>query len=124
MKLLLRRTQKSGMMGKVTFTLEVRADISAEEKSNIAKYKLGETILYASHDFIEGSGLLGAASKLAFKALTISVTVNDLANGKRIDCKDIVEMLDVENQLKEAAYTFKNILHAATHFGGDEIIEL
>jgi hypothetical protein len=39
-----------------------------------------------------GSGLLGAVSRLAFKLMNISVSVDDLVYGKHIDCKDIVEM--------------------------------
>jgi hypothetical protein len=40
MKLLLRRDQKSGMlgMGKISFTLDVRAELSDDEKENIKKY--------------------------------------------------------------------------------------
>ena len=125
MKLLLRRDQKSGLIGKVTFTLAVRAELSDEEKSNIKKYKLGDTMLYERDKLIErGSGLLGLASRVAFKMMNISVSVNDLSDGKKIDCKDIIEMLAVEEQIKEAAQTFKSVLEAAATFGGEEVIEL
>ena len=125
MKLLLRRDQKSGLIGKVTFTLTVRAELTDEEKSNIKKYKLGDTMLYERATLTEkGSGLLGVASRLAFKMMNISVSVADLADGKKIDCKDIVEMLAVEDQIKEAAQTFKNVLQAASTFGGEEVIHL
>ena len=125
MKLLLRRDQKSGLIGKVTFTLAVRAELSDEEKKNIQKYKLGETMLYERDKLIDrGSGLLGLASRVAFKMMYISVSVDDLTDGKKIDCKDIVEMLAVEEQIKEAAQTFKSVLEAAAHFGGEEIVEL
>lgn len=125
MKLLLRRDQKSGLIGKVTFTLAVRAELTDQEKSNIKKYKLGDTMLYERDKLIErGSGLLGVASRLAFKMMNISVSIDDLSDGKKIDCKDIVEMLAVEDQIKEAAQTFKNVLEAAATFGGEEVIEL
>jgi len=125
MKLLLRRDQKSGFTGKITFTLAVRAELSDEEKNNINKYKLGDTMLYEKMTMTDkGSGLLGVASRLAFKMMNISVSVEDLSGGKKIDCKDIVEMLAVEDQIKEAAQTFKNVLQAATTFGGEEVIEL
>lgn len=125
MRLLLRRDQRSGLMGKVTFSLEVRADISPEERERIRKYKLGDTELYASHEMTDrGSGLLGVASRLAFKAVTIRVTVNDLTSGKRVEAKDIVEMLAIEDQIREAAQTFKQVLDAASHFGGEEVIEI
>ncbi len=125
MKLLLRREQKSGFTGKVTFTLAVRAELTEEEKSNIKKYKLAETMLYERDKMSDaGSGLLGLASRMAFKMLNISVSVKDLADGKTIEVKDIVEMLAVEDQIKEACQTFKAVLTAAAHFGGEEVIEI
>ena len=125
MRLLLRRDQRSGLMGKVAFSLEVRAQLSEEEAANVRKYKLGDTMLYQSHEMTDrGSGLLGLASRLAFKAMTINVSVNDLVNGKRIDIKDVVEMLAVEEQIKEAAQTFAQVLRAAAGFGGEEVIEI
>ena len=127
MKLLLRRNQKAGMMGMggITFTLEVRAELTSVERDNIGKYKLGKTQLYSKGEITDrGSGLLGFASRLAFKALNISVSVDDLTGGKRIDCKDILEMLAVEEQIKEAAQTFKQVLEAAAYFGGEEVLEI
>jgi len=125
MKLLLRRDQKSGLIGKITFILTVRAELTNEEKSNIQKYKLGDTVLYERMTMTDkGSGLIGVASRLAFKMMNLSVSIDNLSSGKKIDCKDIVEMLAVEDQIKEAAQTFKNVLEAAATFGGEEVIEL
>lgn len=126
MKVLLRRDQKAGMMGmgKISFILDVRADLTPEEQANIKKYKLGDTMLYERDKLISGgSGLLGMASRFAIKAMNISVSVDDLSKGKQIECKDIVEMLAVEDQLKEACQTFKAILNAAAQFGGEEVLE-
>jgi hypothetical protein len=125
MNLLLRRDQRSSLLGKPVFQLDVRAEISQDEMSSIQRYRLGDTVLYTKAELTDrGSGLLGLASRLAFKAMNISVSVNDLVNGKRIECKDIVEMLAVEDQIKEAAATFKAVLNAAVHFGGDEAIAI
>ncbi|GAA4815322.1 hypothetical protein GCM10023232_08770 [Sphingosinicella ginsenosidimutans] len=125
MKLLLRRNQRSGLLGKVAFQLDVRADLSDEEQRNITRYRLGDTMLYESHEMLDrGSGLLGLASRLAYKAVTLTVSVNDLAGGKRIECKDIVEMLAIEEHVTEAARTFAQVLHAAAHFGGEEVVEI
>ena len=125
MEMLLRRDQRSGMLGGVTFSLEVRARLTADEQKNLDRYKLGKTILYTKSEIVDpGRGLLGMVSRLAFKAMNISVSVDDLANGKRIECKDILEMLAVEDQIKEAAVTFKQVLMAAAHFGGEEVLEI
>ena len=127
MKLLLRRDQQTGgvIRTTITFSLTVRADLSQEERRNIEKYKLGDSILYTRGELADkGAGLLGLASRVAFKMMNISISVNDLANGKRVECKDILEMLAVEEQVKEAAGNFKQVLQAAAHFGGEEVIEL
>ena len=125
MKLLLRRDQKSGLLGKIAFTLDVRAELTTDEQSRIKKYKLGDTLLYQKAEMTDrGSGLLGVASRLAFRALNLTVSVKDLADGKQIECKDIVEMLAVEEQIKEACHTFAQVLHAASGFGGEEVIEI
>src|SRR5690349_10561692 len=79
MNLLLRRDQRSSLMGKVVFQLDVRAEISQQEMSNIQRYRLADTILYTKNEMLDrGSGLLGLASRIAFKAMNISVSVNDL----------------------------------------------
>lgn len=125
MKLLLRRDQKSGFTGKVTFSLTVRAELTEEEKSHIKTYKLADTMLYERNKLADrGSGLLGLISRWGFKMLNITVSVKDLADGKTIQVKNIVEMLAVEDQLKEAAQTFKYVLEAAASFGGEEVIAL
>lgn len=126
MKLMLRRDQKPGMMGMgaITFTLDVRADLTAAEKANIAKYKVGKTVLYTRGEMTDkGSGLLGAASRLAFKMTNLSVSVDDLVNGKHLEFKDLMEMLAVIEQIKEASRNFKALLEEAAHFGGEEAVE-
>ena len=83
MKLLLRRNQKSGMISsKITFTLDVRAELTGAEQDAVRKYKMGDTMLYQKMEMTDrGSGLLGIASRLAFKMINISVSVADLVNG-------------------------------------------
>lgn len=124
MKLLLRRDQRSGLLGKMIFTLDVRAQLSDEEKEHIRKYKLADTQLYASHEITGGSGLMGVASRLAYKTLTLTVSIKDLEGGKRIEAKDVVELLAIEEHIRQAAGTFKQVLDAASHFGGEEVVAL
>lgn len=123
MKLLLRRDQRSGLMGKVIFTLDVRAEISSEERARIDRYKLGKEILYARNtDVPQDEGWKGVGKLLIFHAMNLTISVNDLVSGKRVECKDILEMLAAENQIKDAAVNFGRILEAAAHFGGEEVI--
>jgi len=125
MKLLLRRDQKSSMLGRnPTFTLDIRAQLADDEIANIRKYGLGKTMLYERQTMVDrGSGLLGLASRVAFKMMNLTINVDDLVNGKRVECKDIIEMLAVQEQLKDAAENFKNVLEACAHFGGEEVLE-
>lgn len=126
MKLLLRRDQRDAVIGnKVVFMLDVRADLSPAEKASIAKYKLGKTLLYEKKPYKEGGSEMQQLGRaIVWRTLNLLITVNDLENGKRIECKDILEMLGAEDQVKEAAQTFKAVLDAAAHFGGEEVIEL
>lgn len=126
MILLIRRDQRRTITGRAVFQLDVRAELREEELAAIRDYDLGGTVLYTKDKLIEGtgSGLLGLASRIAFKAMNISVTASELARGKRIECKDILEMLAVEEQIRDAAVTFKAILYAAAYFGGEEAIEI
>ena len=127
MKLLLRRDQKAGMLGigKIAFTLDVRSEITEAEKGNIKKYKLGDTMLYSKHKIVDpGRGILGWLWRFFFKLRTLTISVDDLTKGKQVECKDIVEMLAVEDQIKEACHTFQAVLKAAASFGGEEVIEI
>ena len=120
MKLLIQRDQKKGLLGgSIKFILKARAELSDEEQDNIKKYKMSKTLLYTNMED-RGAGLLGVLSRFA---MAIDITVSDLVNGRQVDCKDIIEMLAVEEQIKEACNNFKNVLDAAASFGGEEIIE-
>ncbi len=124
MKLLLRRTQKPGLLGKVTFTLTVRAELTDEERTSIRAYRFGKTLLYERKTF--GRRILRFLDLFSFIRhwlTNLTITVSDLECGKRIDCKDILHMLSVEAEIKEAAATFKAILEAASRFGGEEILD-
>ena len=125
MKLLLRREQRAALLGgKPVFKLTVRADLTEEERGAISKYQLSGTQLYASHTIEGGEGLLGLASRLAYKAMITSLYVSDLLSGKVIECRDVLEMLAIEVQIREAARNFKSVLEAALTFGGEEVVEL
>lgn len=126
MKLLLRRDQRSGMLGgKPVFSIDVRAEISDDERATIKKYKLGSTLLYEKKPLKEsGNEYAQMGHALLWRTLNLIITVNDLEVGKKIECKDILEMLGAEAQIKEAAQTFKAVLDAAHQFGGEEVVEL
>jgi hypothetical protein len=125
MQLLLRRDQRATLLGSPVFVLNVRAQLTEQERRALRIYKLGRTLLYSKTTLADrGSGLLGLISRIFIYARNISITADELSGGKKIECKNILEMLSVEEQLKEAATTLKAILEAAAHFGGEEVFEI
>lgn len=123
MELLVRRGQKSGMLSsKITFTLDAKARLTEAEAEHVLKYKMSDTLLYQESEIVDpGSGLLGLASRAAFTALNTKVTVGTLMRGIHLECKDVVELLGVEERLVEASELFKQVLDAASTFGGEEV---
>src|SRR5208337_5617012 len=125
-KLLLRRSERSSVLGKSIYVLEIRAELSEEERGWITKYKFGPSLLYSKKGKpnADTTTFAGIGAALLHYAMDLTVSVNDLMNGKRIECKDIMEMLAAESQIKEAAQTFGNVLRAASQFGGEEVIPI
>jgi len=68
MQLLLRRTQKSGLTGKITFSLYSKVKLDEAETANIKKYKMGKEVLYEKIKMevgVLGSGLAGSMAGVA-----------------------------------------------------------
>jgi len=118
MKLVLQKNQKAGFT-KTIYVLEAKVELIDDEQKNVEKYKVGKVLLYTNLAD-RGSGLAGLVSRVL---AGIEITVNDLVNGKKIEVKDFFQMLDMEDQIKEACKNFKLMLDAMASFGGDEIIE-
>ncbi len=135
MQLRLRRNQKAGMTGNVTFKLYFIVDLDPEETAALQKYKFGKDVIYETpKGAAASSGLRGAegvggvgrglVSTLAAKALNQILTVNDIVDGKEIACKDISEMIAAEEQIKEACLGLSRILYACRNFDGEEVIDI
>lgn len=126
MKLLLRRSERQSTFGKPIYVLEVRAELSPEELGWIDKFKFGPSLLYSrkGKPNVDTATLSGMGALLLHYATDMTVSVNDLRNGKRVECKDIMEMLAAEEQIKEAARNFGSVLRAASQFGGEEVIPI
>lgn len=122
MKLVLRRSQKeTGKLSKaVVYTLHATAELTDEEKANVSKYKVGNTVLYTNNDTNDTDGFFKAFAK---SATSVTVTVSALVNGESFSAKSITEMLYLEESIKEACANFKTILDAMATFDGEEIIE-
>jgi hypothetical protein len=71
-------------------------------------------------------GRVGAAAiNASFSALSLRVTVNSLMSGVHIECKDMNELLDAEDSIRQAGLNLKNEIATATSFSGQEdVIDL
>lgn len=128
MELLLTRSQKTGLggFGTVTFILNVRSRLTEQETEYVTRYKLGKGILYEKQSLMDKMPKLGPWQRIfsfiAAKARGHVFSVNDLVKGRTVACKDIIEMINAEKQIKQAAETFHNILLTCKTFGGEEVI--
>lgn len=139
-QLKLRRSQKAGLLGKTSFILDARADLTAEAKGLVTKYGLGSLVIYDSKarqhraeaaygNFDQaaqsstGQSLWSSAKGLAnaaMMALSLRVTVNTLMSGQHIECKDLDELLGAEAAIVEACKNLKGYIETALTFDGRE----
>ena len=119
MELLLTRDQSGGMLGGVKFQLTAKAKLSEAESAAVKKYKMGDTILYEKQGERPDAGSFLSLARHRF--MVPRIQVRDLVDGKSIETKDILEILDAEEQLKEAANAFHRMLNAASTFGGETV---
>ncbi len=129
MQLALRRSQAStGLLSKsVQFSLHAKVQLSDTEAANVKKYKIGSEIVYSKdrmgYNPHSNDTAGGMVRNLAAIAAAITITVDDLMRGKTVNCKDIMEMMAIEDQVKGACENFKAMLDAAANFDGEEAID-
>lgn len=131
MQLLIRRNQKTGLMGGAKYSLYVRAQLSDEEKALVKKNNLaGEMLVYYDRD-ADKANLAGAmkdagglAGALMRKMRDTALTVAKLIEGAEIKCDNVGELLGMERETKEAALMLKNYLDVAATFGGEEVLDM
>ena len=128
MKLRIKRSQKSALMGAPVFCLDIMADLSREEAELIRKYKLEKQVVYSTP---EGQAHLEAAQGGSIKALGAfmldrmvkrTLVAKDLVDGQHIECKDLAELLTTEEQVREGFTNLSRYLAVAHKFDGSEEI--
>lgn len=150
MKLILKRSQRqAGMLGnKVAFALDARIELTQDERADINRYRLGDEVVYNSEERKRRLQLAadhaGAAAEYsnfsawrslnsmskslvngAMAALQLKCTINSLAQGQHIECKDLPELLGAEEAIKEACENTLTYLQVAATFDGrEEVIQL
>jgi hypothetical protein len=139
MQLKLKRSQRSGGMmgGKLFFALDAKIDLTDEEAHSIDRYKLGREVIYNSEMAQKhlGAGAAGLATeslgglgkglaRLAAAKLSLHITVDSLAKGHQIECKDLDELMGAEEAIKQACENVKAYLAVAETFDGrEEVLE-
>jgi hypothetical protein len=142
MHLKIQRSQRSSFTNTIIFCLDIRADYTAEEQSNIQKYKLGAESIYnsrAAQKHLEAAsghldqtqagstgqrlgGLMKGVASMALAKMQLSVTIASLAKGHHIECKDMEELLEAEDTLRTACKNLTRYLEVANTFNGSEIV--
>ena len=133
MQLKIQRTQRmGGVMGNTAvFCLDVQAEYARPEAANIAKYKLGKQVIYnsrASRKHLDrakaGSaiggfwGYAGGAVSLALAKMSLNISIDSLGRGQHIECKDMLELLEAEEEVMTACRMLKRFLETAATFNG------
>ncbi len=127
MELLLSKSQKSGMLSStITFILNIKTKLTDEEMALVKKYKMGKEVVYEKLPITAAAagmgGIAGALTSITAKALKLVFTVDDLVKGRTIECKDILDMIAAEQQIRDAADGFWGILQASKNFEGEEVV--
>lgn len=144
MQLKIQRSQRvGGVIGsKVFFCLDVRADYSPEESRNIQRYRLGPEIIYSSQTarkHIEQAkahmdrthsrdlkeqlgGLARGAFSMALAKMSLNITIESLGYGHHIECKDLQELSDAEDTVRQACKDVTRYLQVAATFDGSETV--
>jgi hypothetical protein len=126
MELLLSKSQKSSLMGTMSFVLDIKTRLTPEEAALVKKYKMGNILVYEKLPISEMASQMGGAmsalTAIASKVLKLQITVDNLVNGRKVECKDIGEMISAEGQIRSAADSFYALLTAAHGFEGEEVI--
>ena len=131
MKLLIRREQKRGMMGKQKYTLYIRAQLTEAEHEIVRQNRLeNELLLYFDKDAQSAGyarrtkdqgGFMGLAMRLM---RDVSLTVAKLIEGASFTCDNVGQLLDVEAEAASAAIQLKRYLNVAATFGGEVAIDI
>lgn len=131
MQIKIKRSQTtSGMISKtVKFCSDIRAEYTPEERANINKYGLGGDVIYDSkkaNQHREMAAAVGpslrALAHMALAQMNLTITIASLQQGHHVECKDLAELLECEEEILNACKGLRTFLLAAQTFDGREIV--
>jgi hypothetical protein len=127
-RLKIRRSQAKGFVRGVAFNVHFIAELSPDAQRAVEHYRFGKVVLYHKPLELKLSFNVFLALWRAFWLWVTrsrwQITVNDLTRGRTVKCRNILEVLEVEKDIRVAAELFENILRTASWFGGEEVVEL
>ena len=118
MKLIIKRNQADvkGIFGGhkgVSFSLYGRCDITEQEKSLIAKYKVGGYVLAACEMKAKG-----------VEPTLFRVTVDGIVAGTIVETDNIDTLLELESKMKDGCSSLKRLLAIMSSFGGEQVFDI
>ncbi|HEX3810321.1 MAG TPA: hypothetical protein VHW02_11555 [Rhizomicrobium sp.] len=142
MQLKIQRSQRAGVFGTPIFCLDVRADYAPQERDNVRRYRLGGEVVYNSQAARKHLGhatahldnaqsgsnshraiaLARGVVSLALAKANLTITLGSLARGHHIECKDLGELLDAEDAVRDACKGVTRYLETAASFDGSEVV--
>lgn len=142
MKLLLRRSQRSGSFsGSVIFCLDARVEFTPQERESIRRYKLHNQAIYNSEasqraldkanasasehgmgDWRNLGGQLKGLAYLALASMKLNISISSLEKGQHVECKSMDELLGAEAAIMDACENLKGYLDTAATFDGREVL--
>lgn len=105
------RDQSKALLGGINFELKAQVELTSEEAELIKKYKAHKEVLLSKE-----MNLLGNKFDIAIK-------IADLVDGQAFKCKDIAQILETEENVKEACKSMKNYIMVMKSFGGQDTYE-
>ena len=112
MKVLVNRSLlKTGMMKKKTeYILDVRAELTPEEQTLLEQVEAGDTILHEWNPSWNPD-------------IDMTMTVDSMVSGESINCASFVDLVNTEEEVKDACRTLVILLDRAKSFGEEEVFD-
>ena len=133
MKLILKKAERTkGLFGGIRiFVLTAQMELSPEEKKVVDSYRLDIVSFYKSaitedgpKQYFGATGSPNFLDRMLLKEKNLEIKGSTLINGMTLENENILELMDMEIRIKEAADLFAKVVKAASVFIGEEIIDL
>lgn len=129
MQLIVRRNQDRGLLGGVSFTLDVRVALNEDEQALVKKYKVQKMTLLKKEGGLLGSLINEAVKEKSsvmgfFLERSQSMTIDTLQKGITTKAKDVSVLLEQEEMARDVCKNLKMLLNVMASFGGEEVIDI